>query len=193
MDFIGQYYIDDETLCDRIISHFEDNPDKGPGAVGNDNDIDTSEKDSTDSVLDGPLLREYAAQLCTCIGKYKDAYRYCDINMKPWSIWPSINVQRYYPGQYYKILHCERNCGSGYISRRHLVFMTYLNDVTDGGETFFYYQDLKVKPKKGLTLIWPADWTHTHCGIVSPTQTKYIVTGWISFEPHNTFHILTNP
>jgi hypothetical protein len=68
--------------------------------------------------------------------------------------------------------------------------MTYLNDVDDGGETFFYYQDLKIKPKKGLTLIWPVDWTHTHCGIVSPTQTKYIVTGWISFEPHHQYTIV---
>ena len=31
--------------------------------------------------------------------------------------------------------------------------MTYLNDIKDGGETEFYYQKLKVKPEKGLTLI----------------------------------------
>jgi hypothetical protein len=64
---------------------------------------------------------------------------------------------------------------------RHLVFMTYLNDVTDGGETEFFYQKLKVKPEKGLTLIWGADWTFTHRGITSPTQTKYIVTGWFNY------------
>ena len=59
--------------------------------------------------------------------------------------------------------------------------MFYLNDVEDEGETEFYYQKLKVKPKKGLTLIWPADWTHTHRGIPSKTQEKYIATGWYSF------------
>jgi hypothetical protein len=60
--------------------------------------------------------------------------------------------------------------------------MTYLNDVTDHGETEFYYQNLKVTPQKGKTVIWPADWTHTHRGIVSPTQDKYIVTGWFDYS-----------
>jgi hypothetical protein len=60
--------------------------------------------------------------------------------------------------------------------------MTYLNDLTDGGETEFHYQQVKVKPEKGLTLIWPADWTHTHRGIPSETQEKYIVTGWLNYE-----------
>ena len=45
--------------------------------------------------------------------------------------------------------------------------MTYLNDVSDGGETEFYYQKLKVKPETGLTLIWGSDWTFTHKGITS--------------------------
>ena len=40
---------------------------------------------------------------------------------------------------------------------------------------------IKVKPEKGLTLIWPADWTFTHRGIPSP-QEQYIVTGWLSFD-----------
>ena len=59
--------------------------------------------------------------------------------------------------------------------------MTYLNDVEDKGETEFVLQNLKVKAEKGKTLIWPADWTHTHRGIISPTQEKYIVTGWFNF------------
>jgi hypothetical protein len=59
--------------------------------------------------------------------------------------------------------------------------MTYLNDVTDAGETEFFYQKIKMKPEKGLTLIWPADWTFTHRGIASPTQEKTIITGWFNF------------
>ena len=66
-----------------------------------------------------------------------------------------------------------------YVSR-HLVFMTYLNDVKDDGQTEFYYQRLKIKPEKGLTLIWPADWTFTHRGIASNSEDKYIVTGWLN-------------
>ena len=39
-------------------------------------------------------------------------------------------------------------------------------------------QPIKIKPKKGLSVIWPADFTYTHRGIPSPTQEKYIATGW---------------
>ena len=40
---------------------------------------------------------------------------------------------------------------------------------------------LKIKPKKGLTVLWPTDWTYTHRGIASPSQLKYIITGWYSY------------
>jgi hypothetical protein len=36
--------------------------------------------------------------------------------------------------------------------------------------------------KKGLTMIWPTDWTHIHRGIVSETKEKMIVTGWYNFD-----------
>ena len=63
---------------------------------------------------------------------------------------------------------------------RILIFMTYLNTVKDGG-TFFKYQKLKIPAKKGLTLIWPSDWTHTHKGEISKTKEKFIVTGAFGF------------
>ena len=59
--------------------------------------------------------------------------------------------------------------------------MTYLNNVKDGG-TMFKYQNLTIPAKKGLTLIWPSDWTHTHKGQISNTKEKYIITGWYSYE-----------
>ena len=62
--------------------------------------------------------------------------------------------------------------------------MTYLNDVTHKGETEFFHQKIKIKPEKGLTLIWPTDWTFTHRGIPSPTEEKYIVTGWFEYSNH---------
>ena len=49
------------------------------------------------------------------------------------------------------------------------------------GETEFLHQKIKAKPRKGLTLIWPADWTHVHRGIVSASEEKYIITGWFDF------------
>ena len=50
-----------------------------------------------------------------------------------------------------------------------------------GGSTFFTHYDLKVQPKKGLTLIWPSEWTHAHRGDLLKANSKYIITGWMHF------------
>ena len=60
-----------------------------------------------------------------------------------------------------------------------LAWMIYLNNAKSG--TVFPYQKKTLQPKKGLCAIWPAYWTHFHHGIVSPTETKYIATGWCSY------------
>jgi hypothetical protein len=59
--------------------------------------------------------------------------------------------------------------------------MTYLNDVPDGG-TAWKYQDFEIEAKKGLSVIWPSDFTHTHKGIVSHTSEKWIATGWFNYS-----------
>jgi hypothetical protein len=115
-----------------------------------------------------------------CCYKYKIKYNESG-DVGEWVISEPINIQKYNPGCCYKIWHAERTNSHPIYTKRHLVFMTYLNDVTDQGETEFLYQNVKVQPKKGRTLIWPADWTHTHRGIKSPTQHKYITTGWLSY------------
>ena len=58
--------------------------------------------------------------------------------------------------------------------------MTYLNDVPDGG-THFKYQDLTTPAEKGLTLIWPTDFSHTHKGQITKQHEKYILTGWLGY------------
>lgn len=93
-----------------------------------------------------------------------------------------INVQKYKPGKYYNRLHCEN---SGQIVEhdiRALVFMTYLNTIDVAGGTDFPAQNFQSKAEQGLTLIWPAYFTHPHIGIVSENDTKYIMTGWIEFD-----------
>jgi hypothetical protein len=54
--------------------------------------------------------------------------------------------------------------------------MTYLNNIVNGG-TIFKYQKITTPSKKGLTLIWPPDFTHTHKGQIVDKE-KMIITGW---------------
>lgn len=181
-DFIHQGYIDNLSLCDEIIQAHEMYPNKMPGYVGRmgKSIVDTEVKDSIETKLNffPYIFNSYVNSLQKVLNVYMDKYPKCKASA--FNIQEGINVQHYIPGGGFKIWHSERTTYNKPSSARYLVFMTYLNDVTDGGETEFYHQKLLVKPKKGLTLIWPTDWTHTHRGLVSPTQDKYIVTGWYS-------------
>lgn len=184
-DFILKYQMKDLSFIPKVIKYFEESTYKKEGEVG-DGVIDYATKKSTDvgvnpnHAWNNPVFKSYLEQLQIACNKYKKKYVHCDA-YSAWNVKENFNIQHYKPKEGFYKWHAERTSDIHPMSARHLVFMTYLNDVTDGGETEFYYQKLKVQPKKGLTLIWPADWTHTHRGITSKTQEKYIITGWYNY------------
>jgi len=61
---------------------------------------------------------------------------------------------------------------------RLLTYLWYLNDISEGGETEFW-QQVKIKPKKGNLLLFPSNWTYPHCGLMPISDDKYIITGWL--------------
>lgn len=66
---------------------------------------------------------------------------------------------------------------------RVLFWLLYLNDVEQGGETEFFYQGAKVKPKQGRLILSPCSFTHTHRGNVPVSNDKYILTSWVMYRP----------
>lgn len=62
---------------------------------------------------------------------------------------------------------------------RQMTYVIYLNDVTEGGETEFLTQKLKISPKAGTMIFFPPYWTHVHRGCPPVSNDKYIITGWI--------------
>jgi hypothetical protein len=182
-NFICGFYLDNDELMDRIISEHKNSPNRSPGKCGIEGNIDIKTKDSTDTVLTSyPMLyMDYMNEMSRVVSAYKKKYPYVDYYGE-WRITEDISVQEYIPpNQGFHAWHTERANTSLPQCHRHMVFMTYLNDVTDGGETEFYHQKIKIKPEKGLTLMWGSDWTFTHRGLPSQTQEKYVVTGWFSF------------
>jgi hypothetical protein len=178
-NFISGWYLDDHSICDKLITHHNSSK-KHPGKIDKDT-VDESIKKSLDCYLDDKsLFIEYQTNLQLCVNEYIKKYNFAN-DYAPWSITQYVNLQQYLPGMGFYRWHSERTCGKLPEASRHLVFMTYLNDVLDGGETEFYYQKIKIQPKKGLTLIWPADWTFTHRGLPSAVETKYIATGWFNY------------
>lgn len=96
-----------------------------------------------------------------------------------------VTLQKYRQGRGgYPFWHSEVYPQAGHNDALHriLLFMFYLNDVQQGGETEFYYQDVKIKPKQGTMVIAPAYFTHTHRGNVPTSGDKYILTSWVLFN-----------
>jgi len=66
---------------------------------------------------------------------------------------------------------------------RVLLWLVYLNDVEQGGETEFIYQQAKVKPSTGSLVLSPCGFTHTHCGHPPQSGDKYVLASWIGYRP----------
>ena len=178
--FIHETMLSDVSLCDELINYHTNNLEykaRGQTGAGVSN-----AKVSTDvyvhAGIQNPMVFMYVQELFKAVDEYFKKYNLSD--MLTVTIKESWNIQHYKPNEGFFGWHCERSSYQSH--QRALVFMTYLNDVTEGGETEFAHQKVKVKPQKGLTLIWPCDWTHYHRGIPSQTQVKYIATGWYCYS-----------
>lgn len=103
-----------------------------------------------------------------------------------------IQIQRYNPGQYYKE-HCdyfhpmtkEYGVYTEWMGQRTWTFMVYLNDVEEGGETYFKHLNLKIKPERGKAVFWsnlypfglPNPKT-MHEALPPVSGDKYVITKW---------------
>lgn len=171
-NFIAGWY-SDPRLCNTIVEKGESDIDKFIPWSPWYQHYDLKE-------FDNELCADYETVLFQTIELYKKKYPLCYKELQPWG-WTAPRIQRYNPGQYYSQEHCENDGSSGTI-RRHFAYMTYLNTVNDGGGTEFLNQQQTTNAEQGLTLIWPAQWTHYHRGVVAPTEVKYIITGWLCFQ-----------
>ena len=90
----------------------------------------------------------------------------------------SIKIQKTEPAGGYHLWHVEKGAGFDYRDRA-LVYIIYLNDIEDGGETEFLHQKIRVKPKKGRIVIWPSGFPYVHRGNPPLKENKYIITSWL--------------
>ena len=188
-NFIGTYKnsLSSEN-CQRIIEWFEKTPHRHhegefhSAGGGNKKIINKDVKDSIDIALDFEddswVTNTILSSIQDGLEKYKSKYTQLDNCLPVWGLTKSYNLQRYLPGGGYKNLHCENQQKD---NGRVMAWMIYLNTVEDKGGTYFSSYDLTEKAEEGKLLIWPAYWTHTHKGIPSPTESKYIATGWFEF------------
>ena len=178
-DFIHTVQMLDTSLCDDLVDYYHKSGEyKQKGVVSG--GLRPDSKTSTDVTIfpnsTDKTIVTYLEFVNQALGSYKETF---DAFMYPVCFAEGMNIQYYKPGEGFPKWHCER--GMNQSNQRALAFMTYLNDVPDGG-TEFKYLDIIAPAKKGLTLIWPTDWTHTHRSQRTRKHEKYIATGWFHYQ-----------
>lgn len=185
--FIGSWKINALSICEDLISYFENNVSKQKQGVTGAG-LNREMKDSSAITIHpneigshgNEIFESYFRQLFSCYQDYANEWPFLTTFADNLQIGPFV-LQRYIRGQHFQQTHAER-CS---LETLHRVFawMTYLNDVDldAGGSTVFSHYGLSIQPRKGLTLIWPAEWTHAHTGEQIKTGSKYIITGWLHF------------
>jgi len=184
-DFIGSWILE-YSLCNDLIDFFESNSIKqreGETTSG----LNKESKDRTDISIQAKdivaegneIFIKYFESLFECYEDYNRKWPFLKEIIGNLDIGP-CNLGRYNKGQHFQSLHCERSSIDNL--SRIFAFMTYLNNVDEGGSTYFKHYDLEIYPQKGLTLIWPAEWTHAHKGNKIIAGSKYIITGWLNIS-----------
>lgn len=188
-NFISGWYID-KDFCSQIIKEVEKKKIL----------LNRSEFDYTGYyylnlyALGENIAERYLTDLLKIKDLYYEEYPYlkqtfkkelCKSVNSDGKVYPALQLQKYKPNNYYSELHCE-NSGRPIYIRRCFAFMTYLNTIDHGGGTAFPYQNTVMKAEQGLTLIWPAYYTHPHKGVITDVS-KYIITGWFE-TPEESFN-----
>lgn len=169
--------------CDDIVSHIVEMSSLGSRDSSNNSYGDTQFKNGKfgreDYQVFQPQQSDYKLKdIINCAFDGLDEYKHIISSVKSSGTLVShvCKLQHTPVGGGFHEWHCEQ--GGGASSPRALVWMLYLNDVVDGGETEFLYQQMKCKPKKGTLVIWPAGITHPHRGNPPYSNDKYVATGW---------------
>ena len=190
-DFI--YYSDDPvlpaTVCNNLISKFEYCPHKRSGITGSGQDelmekpMDEVKKSTDVHITSTPGFEEEdkicRKHLFDQIKHYQSLIEakvpvYFPLNQ--YIKYMGFNMQRTNPGEYYH-WHCDEDLLNNKWARS-ITYIFYLNDIHNDGYTEFY-NGLKIQPKQGHCLIFPATWSFVHRGYPPKDETKYIITGWI--------------
>jgi hypothetical protein len=187
--FIGSYDdCLDEEECNTLIDFFENREQKHYGSnqikeykhLGR-NDISINLLRFKDDPKISSIVEKLRESIDNSILIYKDVFFTYNQVLSDQLVNPHIKMQKTPPRGGYHVWHCELTDISSI--DRSLAWIMYLNDVPDGeGETEFLWQGIKIKPKRGRCVIWPAHFTHVHRGNPVYTTDKYILTGWICYQ-----------
>jgi len=189
--FIGVYTdFFSEKFCDELIAHYEwcrlnnktyvrgDSEIYKKDEAHNLNPLNFDEIAFTYDNASGYIAEFNNIFWNVCYKDYRKQYSVMD-TYRAHTIY-TYKVQKTEPAGGYHLWHFENE--SPEYSRRIGVYILYLNDVEEGGETEFLYLSKRIKPKKGTLVIFPPNYPWAHRGNPPLSGSKYIMTGWMEFS-----------
>jgi prolyl 4-hydroxylase len=173
----------DRGFCDQLISQFEDmksqwyrggsaqSPSLGDSAW---NELNIS------TMADDAFKGFFLSKIESYLSKYNEMLnltrpvplrpRYEDLRIKKYSRAAADKFQPHFDATDIHPL-------------RYLVFLWYLNDVAEGGETEFCDLGVRVQARAGRLLMFPPYWMYQHAGLPPRTNDKYILSTYLLFQP----------
>jgi len=181
--FIGIFpnAINDDT-CSRFVKWFDEIKNWGL-TLSSFQDSNKSEMLRKDEVVGIPLglsmscfplfeTRPFWQNIQDCLDIYQQEYSTPD-NLTSYD----FKIHRVQPTGGYHAWHHEHMYTQPH---RVLAWHLTIESPKSGGETEFLYQSMRVEPKVGQLLIWPAGFTHKHRGNPPLEGQKTYITGWFN-------------
>ena len=189
-DFIGVY--DNHvplTFCEEIIEQFDYHQTVNSMVYCEDEQFENSSAGRFDWAIDLAHMTPRIGgiperNLNEYLGSALDEYVHVFGHLKQMPFYNTTQkIQKTPAGGGYHVWHDEQS-GPEFCTRA-AVWMVYLNDNFEGGETEFLYYKRRIQPKAGTLLIWPSGLTHAHRGGLVLSGNKYVATGWFHHAYHN--------
>ena len=178
-DFIKVY---DDVLskeeCSKCINIFE------RGLKSEKKEYNTEHLKFTQYWISGhtPFVNSIKSKMRKCHSDYRSGLSerlYYPSIFPPKYVFEKFKIKKYVPEL--KQEFCRHTDSSTLrTSKRFLSSLIYLNDVEEGGQTVF--NDVTIESKEGRLILFPPLWMFPHAGKVPISNTKYILTTYLTYS-----------
>ena len=97
-------------------------------------------------------------------------------NDAPFSNMEYLQLLHYSTGEGFYKPHADSGPGA----QRIFSALLYLNDVEEGGETYFEKFDVKIKPKAGRLALFPSNYVYGHEARPPKSNDKFVIVTWFN-------------
>lgn len=180
LKYIKNFLTDYE--CDHLINISKDKFNRSPVLVNGENTYENSRTSTTH------FYKKSEDQIIKLIEERVAGY-----TNKPINTLEPLQIVKYEVGQEFKPHYdwFENKFAQKINDQRQYTIFAYLNDVEEGGETYFPNLDIKIKPKKGDAIFWENCENQNEChhlsyhqGIAPKKGVKYGLNIWTRFNPY---------